>query len=190
MPLSPPVAREAIHHRRVHCSGYRRADGLWDIEGHLVDTKTYGFPNQHRGRVEAGEPVHQMWLRLTIDDALLIHAAEAVTEHAPYDVCPAITPNFAQLAGLKIGPGFRHGVNQRLGGAHGCTHLVELLQPMATTAYQTVFPWLGRGRKREEIKQRPGHLDTCHALASDGEVVRRFYPQFYTGNAPREGAKE
>lgn len=181
MPLSPSVAREAIHHRHVHCTGYRREDGLWDIEGHLVDTKTYGFPNAFRGQVEAGDPIHQMWLRLTVDDTLLIRAAEAATEHSPYEICPAITPDFAQLAGLKIGLGFRQAVNQRLGGIHGCTHLVELIWPVATTAFQTIFPWLNRGKPRDEMRERPRHLDTCHALATDGPVVKQFYPQFYTG---------
>jgi Protein of unknown function (DUF2889). len=35
MPLSEPVDREPRHARRVTCDGYRRADGLWDIEAHL-----------------------------------------------------------------------------------------------------------------------------------------------------------
>ncbi len=38
MPLSPPAAsREHIHTRVVECRGYRRDDGLWDIEGHITD---------------------------------------------------------------------------------------------------------------------------------------------------------
>jgi hypothetical protein len=28
---------------------------------------------------------------------------------------------------------------------------------------------------------KPPILDTCHALASDGPVVKRFWPAFYTG---------
>ena len=39
MPLSPAPPRQPVHDRRVRCQGYRRADGLWDIEGHLTDTK-------------------------------------------------------------------------------------------------------------------------------------------------------
>ena len=66
MPLSPPTARKLLHTRTVSCHGYQRDDGLWDIEGHLVDGKTYGFDNDHRGVVNAGEPVHEMWLRLSI----------------------------------------------------------------------------------------------------------------------------
>ena len=68
MPLSPSVEREPIHTRTVVCRGFRRADGLWDIEGHLTDIKSYDFESQFRGTVTSGTPVHQMWLRLTVDD--------------------------------------------------------------------------------------------------------------------------
>ena len=97
MPLSPPASRKHLHTRTVTCYGYQRDDGLWDIEGHLVDVKTYGFDNDHRGVVNAGEPVHEMWLRLSIDDDLEIQECEAVTDHAPYAMCPDITWRFSLL---------------------------------------------------------------------------------------------
>ena len=184
MPLSKPVPRRHLHRRRVECRGFLRDDGLWDIEGHLVDTKTYAFPNRHRGTVEAGEPVHEMWLRVTIDDAMLIHEVEAVTEQGPFTTCPAITGNFKRLEGLVIGPGFRRAVRERVGGVEGCTHLVELIQPVATTAFQTMT---ARHRFKESQERgdresaRPPFLDTCHALASDGPVVRERWPEFYAG---------
>ena len=120
MPLSPPAPREHLHTRTVTCRGYRREDGLWDIEGHLVDVKSYDFDNHHRGEVKAGEPVHEMWLRLSIDDDMHIKAAEAATDHAPYAMCPDITPRFALLEGLRIGPGFHREVQKRVGGVRGC----------------------------------------------------------------------
>jgi hypothetical protein len=190
MPLSPAAPREHIHTRSIDCRGYRRADGLWDIDGHLTDTKTYGFSNHFRGELPPGAPVHDMWLRLTVDDKLVIHAVEAVTEAGPYDVCPSIAPNFQRLVGLRIYPGFHKQVRDRLGGVQGCTHLVDLLGPLATTAYQTVFPY--RAREYEErvargeiaprsLSRRPKLVDSCHAFASDGEVVKRYWPDFYTG---------
>lgn len=60
MPLSPPAAREHIHTRRVECQGFRRADGLWDIEGHLTDVKTYSFHNDDRGTMEPGDPIRNV----------------------------------------------------------------------------------------------------------------------------------
>jgi len=178
MPLSAPAPREHIHTRQVEVRGFRRADGLWDIEGRLTDTKTYGFRNRDRGEIKAGEPIHEMWLRLTIDDSFTIHAAEAVTEASPYRICPAVTPNFERLAGIRLGPGFRRKVRERISPAEGCTHLLELLGPMATTAYQTIVP---AKDKENRASERPRFLDTCHALASDGDVVRNHWPEFYTG---------
>jgi hypothetical protein len=181
MPLSAPAPREPIHFRSVECRGYRRDDGLWDIEGYLRDTKSYAFRNQHRGEMAPGEPVHEMWLRLTIDEEFLIHAVEAVMDASPFHLCPAITPNFQRLVGLRIGPGFKAKLRERLGRTEGCTHLVELIGPVATTAVQTILPLKDSKRPAAAPRQRPAILDTCHALASDSDVVRQIWPEFYTG---------
>lgn len=183
MPLSPPAARKELHLRQVEVRGFQRDDGLWDIEGRLVDTKTYGFDNFDRGRIEPGQPIHQMILRLTLDDELMIHDAEAVTEESPYTVCKNVGPNFARLKGIRIGAGWRRQVQAAVGGAQGCTHLVELLGPMATTAYQTIWPVVARKRESEgkAWTSKPKTIDTCHAYASDGPVVKRLWPEFYTG---------
>ncbi|WP_142850133.1 DUF2889 domain-containing protein [Telmatospirillum sp. J64-1] len=181
MPLSPPADREHIHTRKVTCTGYRRADGLWDIEGHMTDVKTYAFPNKDRGGIAAGEPIHEMWLRVTLDDDMLIHAVEAVTDHSPFTLCPSIAPSFSELKGLRIDKGFMRELRSRFGGRQGCTHLVELFGPLATTAFQTIYPLRKKRMETEGKTPRPGLLDTCHALASDSEVVRREWPEFYTG---------
>jgi Protein of unknown function (DUF2889) len=187
MSLSPASPRQRIHARQVHCHGYRRDDGLWDIEGHLVDTKTYGFDSDYRGRVEAGDPVHEMWVRLSVDDDLIVRDVEAVTDKSPFPVCPAIAPNFKRLIGLSIRPGFLSKVRERLGGIEGCTHLVELMGPIATTAYQTIYPYRHRlARERADAppqppQERPRLIGTCHAFRSDGEIVRKLWPDYYTG---------
>ena len=191
MPLSPATAREPMHIREVTCAGYLRKDGLWDIEGHLKDVKTYGFDNEHRGPVNAGDPVHDMWIRLTLDDDLVVHDAEATTDASPYSICPDITGNFALLKGLRIGPGWRRDVRNRVGGVHGCTHLVELLGPIATTAFQTIHSARARARRGEQRfeedprkpgdhdGQKPRLLNTCHALAETSPVVARYWPEHH-----------
>lgn len=181
MPLPPPAARTALHHRRIDCQGFRRDDGLWDIEARIVDTKTYDFANHDRGgTIHAGEPLHEMQVRLTIDTALHIHQVEAVTEHGPYRICGAIAPAFAELAGLTIGPGFLSEVRRRFGGVKGCTHLVDLFGPLATTAFQTlVAARAGTAAPGE----RPKAIGTCHAYAPTSEVVARQWPAFFEGQA-------
>jgi len=200
MPLTPPAAREPLHKRDIRISGYRRADGLFDIEAELADTKSYGFVNQDRGFVEAGEKLHGMSLRLTLDETMTIVASEAATDHAPYAVCPSAAPAFARLAGLRIRPGFLREANHRVGGPVGCTHLRELLQQMATVAFQTINPyraWRETQEKGEAAARGSDELDariaqkiidgrgaivnTCRAYASDGEIVRRRWPELYNG---------
>lgn len=185
MALPPPSEREEIHTRRYEFKGYRRADGLWDIEGRIVDSKSYGFENKHRGHVEAGEPVHDMQLRLTVDSDFSVRDCEAVTHAGPFAICPAVTPNFKRMIGAKIGPGWRKEIKKRVGGPDGCTHINEMLGAMATAAYQTIVPLLAREGKRPGTPgKRPPLIDTCHAFAADGEVVRRTWPQWYEGDLP------
>ena len=187
MPLSPPADRRLLHRRTVECIGYRRADGLFDIEGRLTDVKSYSFPNSYRGgEIRAGEPVHDMWVRLTLDADLLVHAAEAWTADGPYAVCGDVNDAYRSLAGVRIGPGWRRAIQERVGGVRGCVHITELLGPMATTAYQTIH-----GRRAEKPEGRtdpparaPFFINSCHALSSEGEVVRSDFPQWFTGRVP------
>lgn len=187
MPLARPAPRTPFHIRNVECRGFRRADGLWDIEGHLTDVKSYDFINSWRGELVAGTPVHDMWLRLTVDVNFLIHAVEAVTDASPYRICGNITPNYQRLVGLTIGPGFTKKARAVLGGVQGCTHLLELLGPMATTCYQTVTrpTYIEEGIPADggdDTRKRRTMVNTCHALASDSEVIQKFWPDLYTGN--------
>ena len=182
MPLSQPAPRKLIHTRAIECKGYEREDGLWDIEAHLVDTKTYSHTRRHGGRErKAGEPVHNMWLRLTIDLDMRIHNAEARTDDGPYPICGDIAINFKALAGVKIGAGWRREIAARLGGVKGCTHLVELLGPLGTTAFQAT----GRAREARNagkpVTRPPYQLNSCHVYKDDSEAVLERWPQFYTG---------
>lgn len=176
MPLSQPVERDQRHQRRIALDGYRRQDGLFDIEARIIDTKSYSYTEMTGRMVSAGQPVHHMVMRVTIDKAMKVHDVEAVTEVAPYSICSAVTPNFKRLVGLTIGAGWRRNIAQRLGGTEGCTHLVELLMPIATVAFQTVAEW-----EDLEPGKKPFQLDGCHAWAADGPITKALLPDFYTG---------
>ncbi len=181
MPLSEPAPRERLHTRRYDFNGYRRADGLWDIEGRMTDVKSYGFDNDYRGRIEAEEPLHDMRIRLTLDDDFVVRDIEAATDASPFAVCPEVAPNYKNMIGAKIAPGWRAAIRERAGGTAGCTHLVEMLDAMATVAFQTLYP----ARQKKEQQGPPGKrgvlVDTCYALRSDGPVVKKQWPEFYTG---------
>lgn len=181
MTLSPAAARKPLHHRSIDCRGYERDDGLFDIEAQMTDVKSYSFDNRYRGTVAAGEPIHDMWLRLTVDRELTIVGAEAVTAASPYPACPQIGERYQRLVGLQIGAGWRRKVAALFGGVDGCTHLTELLGPVATTAFQTVYTRT-RGQRAITAEKRPPMLNSCHAYAADGEVVKHSWPAHYTGS--------
>lgn len=184
MPLSPPQPRKHIHTRAVTCCGYQRDDGLWDIEGEIVDTKTYSFANKDRVRIAAGEPIHHMRVRLTVDHDLVVRKAEATTEAGPFNMCGDIAPTYGALEGLAIAPGWRKEVLKRLGGVNGCTHITDLLiGPLAVTAYQTVVPARRHLRADAAAKKRPPLIDSCHALARTSPVIKRDWPEFYERKA-------
>ncbi|MFQ5761111.1 MAG: hypothetical protein ACE5HM_09070, partial [Acidiferrobacterales bacterium] len=69
----------------------------------------------------------------------------------------------------------------RVGGVNGCTHLLELVAPVATTAFQTIYPIKPRNAGAQGERKKPLFINSCHALASDSEVVKRDWPEFYTG---------
>jgi len=184
-PLSAPADRKHLHTRRYEFQGYERADGLWDIEGHMTDTKTYGFPNEWRGEIKAGEPIHDMWIRLTLDDNLVVKDIEAATAASPFHLCGDITPNYAAIKGAQVGRGWNKRIKELFGGATGCTHHTEMLGAMATVAYQTIFTARRKWESADGGSKRPTFLDTCHALASDGEIVRKHWPDFYKPSAER-----
>ena len=184
MPLSQAADREKIHNRAISNTAYQRADGLVDVEGHILDIKP--FPHHlldsHRA---AGEPVHDLWLRLTIDKKMEVREAEAKLDVGAHGICHLVAPNFKDLAGLKIGPGWNRMVRQRVGRGRGCTHLVEMLAQMATTAIQAMGAERAPAGKDTEsnidVPRRLGSemLNTCYTYNQDSEFVKKYFPEEY-----------
>jgi hypothetical protein len=169
-----PITRECVHQRKINLEGYARSDGLLDIEGEIIDTKNYDFPNRERGIIKAGEALHHMKVKITVNDALTIVDAQAETLAGPFRICPSATIAFVNMIGVQIGPGWRAKVRQAIGGITGCTHITELMGPVATVAIQTFFGEKGR-KKRESGKSEEKSnnvnilADSClgHAVDQD-----------------------
>ena len=152
---------------------------MFDIEGHLHDTKDVDF-KVASGQRQAGDSLHSMWLRITIDRTMTIVDAEASTDAMPYlGYCDQVTSDYKKLIGLALRPGFSGRVKQLLGGTHGCTHITDLIGIVATTAFQTIA---GQGLQTPGTK--PYQLDRCHALALTAPAVARYYPEWYRGDQP------
>lgn len=187
MPLTEPASRKLAHTRVVTCHGFRREDGLWDIEGRIVDTKPYGFANKDRGgRIEAGEALHDMSIRLTINASLEVLDAEAVIDASPYNYCKCVTSVATNLIGLQIAPGWSNKSKAAMGKNRGCTHLTELLGPVATTAIQTMASerikqesTARKHQKNDRTGYKSAFIGSCHALAANSPVVKMHWPDQY-----------
>jgi hypothetical protein len=179
MPLPvTEVERELTHTRRVRYEGYKRADGLWDIEAHLTDVKNHDY-RLKTGVRRAGQPVHEMWLRITIDRGLTIRDAVAASDAVPYPGgCETIAPAYKRLVGLSLVKDFRRKTRELLGGVRGCTHLTEMLAGLPTAAIQT---FAGETSEEREDGSRPFQLDQCHALETSTQTVKQWYPKWHKG---------
>lgn len=193
MPFPPAAPRTHLHNRTINCQGYLRDDGLWEIEAIILDTKTYPFENRWRGCLEAGTPVHNMGLRLTIDKNFIVQAVATTMDDQPHEMCHQVLDNYQCLIGLQIGPGWNRKVKELLGGIKGCTHLVELLGPIATVAFQTMSSDTAKEMARKanpaiypdqaiDATQKPFVLNSCYTWNSDGPAVQEVYPLHFTGS--------
>ena len=177
--------RRLMHRRTIECEGYLRDDGLWEVEARLVDAKPFPMPTRYRGLLQAGDPVHDIRLRLAVDDTLTIHEAEASMHAAPYPTCVQVEPVLQRLVGERIGKGWHKLIRQKLGKLESCTHLSELLGPAATTLFQTIA--MGRTPERRDpladhqgATKPPFFVNGCHSWRSDGPIVAELFPQFAT----------
>lgn len=180
MALSKAHNRKPIHYRNIQCNGYLRDDGLWDIEAHLTDDKGYPFSTLQRGVLQPGELVHELRMRLTLDNHLVIKDVEAAMPITPFIVCSQIEDNYKRLIGLQIGHGWMQKAKELVGGVEGCSHLLELLRPMATTAIQTIYPYLNFSEDgRFPISDNV--LNSCHSFSDRNEVIKEFWVEKYQG---------
>jgi hypothetical protein len=184
MPLPGPVARDPIQTRKVEGSSVRRQDGLWDVEGRLTDVAAVSIKNYTGGKIEAGTPIHDMRVRLTLNNTLEIVKVDVSMDAHPYPVCPGIVPSYQKLKGEKIGSGWNRRIRQLFGGVGGCVHIVDLLGPVGTIGFKSVIRESGQddAAPEDRVDDKPYQINTCHALASNGDIVRDRWPELFTGS--------
>ena len=179
-PNDPRVTRRELHHRRVEMRGFARSDGLYEVEGRVVDTKSRDFAPPTGGRaVRANEPIHDMGVRLVYDEDMTVHAVETFTDASPFAICPDGGQALQSVVGLRMVSGWSAEVKKRLAGPAACTHLMELLMPLATVAFQTIAE-LRLSRPQLDANGKPRKIDSCYAYAATREVVLRNWPAFHT----------
>jgi hypothetical protein len=190
MPLPDPAPRREIHQRGIDMKAYARDDGLFDIEARLVDLKPFPFFRIERAEaIPPGEPLHDLSIRMTIDRDFVVRAIEASSDTTPFALCREAEATLAPLLGARVASGWSSRVKSTLRGAASCTHLMEMLLPMATTALQAVH-----GLKREnnaipyDAETMASRMDSCYAYSRERSVVKVNWPELY--RAPRKAPAE
>lgn len=177
LPIAAPH-RQLKHRRRIDVQVYARGDGLWEVDAEISDVKTRDV-SLAGGICPAGSPIHDMLLRLVVDEQFNIVEAGSETRAMPYPGhCDEHGDAYRRLVGLNLMRGFRHAVRERLGGSAACTHLTELTQVLPTAVVQA-FAGDVLNTREGDSEQRPFQLDGCHALRSDGPAVKVHYPRWY-----------
>jgi hypothetical protein len=176
-PMDAP--RTPLHTRTIRLDGFARPDGLYDVEARLTDVKHYDLPaGEGRAALPQGQPMHDMAVTMTVDAQGVIRHFEARTLSGPHALCQDGAASFGRLVGLSVRKGFLKAAFERVGGTVGCTHLRELLQPMATVAFQSMREKRVAGYTED---RKPPLIDSCAAWAATGDWVRVRFPRFYTG---------
>ena len=182
MPLPPATTtRTLVHTRRIELQGWKRDDGLWDIEARLTDVKAHDYPLASGLRLK-GQPVHDLWVRATIDREFNVTDAAACFDAVPYPGgCDVVAGSYRRIVGLNLMRGFRLTVAEMFKSVRGCSHMTELLASLPTAALQTIASEI---KETEGVSpgEKPFQLDRCHALETTTETVRRYYPRWYRGN--------
>ena len=180
MALPPASPERTLKHRRnIDIQVFSRGNGLWEVDARITDVKTRDA-NLAGGLRKAGDPIHEMLLRLVVDEQFNVLEAGAQTLKMPYpDLCDQHGDAYGRLVGLNLLKGFRAAAKEVLGGIKGCTHITEICQVLPTAVLQAFVGEVIDSRENPASGKRPFQVDGCHALRSDGEAVRLHYPRWY-----------
>ena len=183
-PSTPPagavVTREELHFRRIDMRGFRRSDGLYEVEGRVIDRKPHDFsPGGIGNVVQANQPVHDIGVRLVFDDQMVVRGVETFMEATPFATCRGGGGALQSLKGVRIGRGWNREVRSRIAAAQSCTHLTELLIPLATAALQSLSTTRKGRPDRLDATGRPTKIDSCFAYGAHRDKVQRRWPEFH-----------
>lgn len=175
--MTDDIERTELHHRQIDIRFFRRSDGMYEVEGRLLDRKAHAFRRALQDfDTPAGAPLHDITVRLVVDENSLVHDAGASYSAAPFALCHQAAQTLAPLKGLRVGAGWNKRVRELLGGAASCTHIVELLGPMASTIHQGFAPQRMARMSETGNEEHKSKVDSCYSYGRDREVVARLWP--------------
>jgi len=179
--------RVPVHIRSIEYQAFEEPGGL-TVVGRLRDSRPWAEGGPAVARV------HDMELRVTVDDTLTITASDATMHTFPHTECPGIVAAFRGLAGLQVGRGFTRRVQELFGGPRGCTHLEHLARSLGPVVIQAVTSRRARAVADGEAPDlitgtaSPWARDTCHIWAEGGVADRKLAAGWRPGVGPYPSA--
>lgn len=181
------VTREELHFRRIDFRGFLRSDGLLEVEAQLTDRKTHEFAPPSAARVvPAGEAIHDHGLRVVFGDDMVIREVTTAIRAYPYRECAGGGDALQALVGLRIGAGWNSELRKRLPAGDTCTHLKEMMTPLASAAFQTVYSVRSSQVSEADAQGRPRKIDSCYAYGASRELVAMHWPAFHQPRTTQE----
>lgn len=135
-----PLRGHPLHTRSLTVALTAGQPGRWHARGDVIDLRKAGFVPMMSELQPAGI-VHQMTIDLELDaDTLAIVALETSQPHVAIEASPTSAfescrdpiGNLDGLVGAAFDEGFHATLASVFGGPRGCSHLVTLLQTMAS----------------------------------------------------------
>lgn len=175
MPLPMPSARREVHRRTIEMTAFARDDGMFDVEARLIDRKPFDFLRPSSPEpVPAGQALHDLWVRLTVDTDFVVRSIAAASDVTPWSLCREAEATLQVLVGEPVARGWSSKVKERLRGTASCTHLMEMLVTMGTTALQGI-----RGADPKRRLGAEGKIDSCYAYGRQRSVVKMLWPEHH-----------
>ncbi|MBT8341120.1 MAG: DUF2889 domain-containing protein [Desulfatitalea sp.] len=179
--LFDPEACKPIHNRNISVTTYDFNAAAIALEGRLADdwlVDSYDLFGKRR----SPNIVHGMVVRMIVRiPELVVEAVEAEMNTVPYPECPQAIDSLMPLIGERISAGFTAKVQQLVGGAQGCAHLLALCRAMGSAAIQGAFAMLSQQPPeahditKDSLKRV---IDTCHLWRADGPMVQQLKSRY------------
>jgi hypothetical protein len=156
---------KALHCRSINHKTWQHEDGSLEIESRLIDSKEYDTHIGFNRPLPAGEPVHDMTIRILLNPDGVIEDIKLQMDSAPFEICPEVIGRFENLRGASMGGGWNEFLSIRFNGTGGCRHLVDLLRGMGTVLFQSTHDSNWTPESLESM------ADSCHAFRQGGPVM-------------------
>jgi len=174
------ITREEVHVRRIEMRGFKRSDGMYEVEANLTDQKPFDFQPPSRDRpIRAGELIHDHVVRVVFSEDMVIREVLTTMRAWPYRECPGGGESLFGMVGVLIGQGWASEVRKRLPNSETCTHMKELMNTLASAAYQTIYSVRPFDGSEAAVDGRPRKIDSCYAYGASRELVLSYWPQFH-----------